>query len=111
MHNNLINNKCYNKLIIIGVSKSDIGHKGYLDLISASVETFGKFNIRSAIIVGLEPIEKTKEAIEALINMGCYVILSPFMPPECSRYNTKLPSTSPSTETMLELNDFLEKHS
>ena len=41
--------------------------------------------------------------------MGCYVTLSPFMPPECARYGTKLPQNSPSTEVMLELNNFLEE--
>lgn len=91
-----------------GTSKADIGHKGYIDFISQAVTVFGKFNVRSAIIVGLEPIDKTKEAITELINMGCYVTLSPFMPPECARYGTELPQKSPSTEVMLELNNFLE---
>ena len=92
-----------------GTSKSDIGHKGYITFISQAVKVFGKFNVRSSIIVGLEPIEETKKAITELINMGCYVTLSPFMPPECAKYDTKLPQNSPSTEVMLELNNFLEK--
>ena len=92
---------------IEGTSKSEIGSERYKSFLKAAVSVFGPFKVRSALIVGLEPIENTKEAIRSLINMGCYVTLSPFKPPECSRYGVRLPN-EPSLDTMLELNKYLE---
>lgn len=96
-----------------GVTKSEIGHNRYLDFIDSAVEVFGRFNVRSALIVGLNSIEETKEAIDTLINKGCYVTLSPFKAPECvqgsSRYSRELSSNEPSYIELLELSEYLQE--
>ena len=97
----------------IGTSKSEIGHEGYLDFIDASVETFGKFNVRSALIVGLNSKDEIKEAIDELINKGCYVTLSPFKAPECiqedPRYTNDLHEFEPSCDELIELSEYLKQ--
>ena len=42
--------------------------------------TGGKGRVRSLILVGLEPIEKTLEGVEFLARLGCDPSLSPFRP-------------------------------
>lgn len=97
----------------IGTSKSEIGHQGYLDFIDASVETFGKFNVRSALIVGLNSKDEIKEAIDELISRGCYVTLSPFKAPECiqkdPRYASDLHEFEPSCDELIELSEYLKQ--
>lgn len=104
---------CPPNAVTEGVTKSEIGHNRYLDFIEAAVEVFGKFNVRSALIVGLNSIEETKEAIDVLINKGCYVTLSPFKAPECvqnsSRYNRDLSGNEPSYIELVELSEYLQK--
>ena len=94
-----------------GVSKSEIGQDGYLDFIDAAVEVFGPFNVRSALIVGLNSEEETKQAIDALIARGCYVTLSPFKAPEVkqadSRYAQSLHSKQPSVVELVTLSRYL----
>ena len=97
----------------IGTSKSEIGHQGYLDFIDASVETFGRFNVRSALIVGLNSKDEIKEAIDELISRGCYVTLSPFKAPECiqqnPRYANDLHEFEPSCNELIELSEYLKQ--
>lgn len=97
----------------IGTTKSEIGHQGYLDFIDAAVETFGRFNVRSALIVGLNSKEEIKEAIDELISRGCYVTLSPFKAPECiqknSRYANDLHEFEPSCDELIELSEYLKQ--
>lgn len=95
-----------------GVSKSEIGQDGYLDFIDSAVQTFGPFNVRSAIIIGLNSIDETKEAIDALIRRGCYVTLSPFKAPEViqqdSRYGQSLHEHEPTVSELIELSLYLK---
>lgn len=95
-----------------GVSKSEIGQAGYLDFIDSAVQTFGPFNVRSALIVGLNSIEETKQAIDELIKRGCYVTLSPFKAPEVvqqdPRYGKSLRENEPSVEDLIELSIYLK---
>lgn len=100
---------CPSKEYTKGMSKSDIGHDRYIDFIKESVKTFGKFNVRSIIVVGLEPLEETRKAIKELINLGCYVGLSPFMPPENIKNEKFLFHKTLSVEDLLDLNNYLEE--
>lgn len=95
-----------------GTSKAEIGQDGYLDFIDAAVETFGMFNVRSAIIVGLTSVESTKKAIDTLVDRGCLVTLSPFKAPEEYQTNPRyaglgLSSKEPNVEDLIELSQYL----
>ena len=94
-----------------GVSKSEIGQDGYLDFIEAAIEVFGPFNVRSALIVGLNSVEETKQAIDVLTSKGCYVTLSPFKAPEViqtdARYAQSLHDKQPSVAELVELSRYL----
>lgn len=96
-----------------GVTKSEIGHDRYLDFIDAAVEVFGKFNVRSALIIGLNSIDETKEAIDSLIGRGCYVTLSPYKAPECVqanfRFSKDLSNKEPSCNELIELSEYLKE--
>lgn len=95
-----------------GTSKSEIGQEGYLDFLEAAVDTFGPFKVRSALIVGLNSIEETKEAIDRLINMGVYVTLSPFKKPESVQLNPRnrvaLSQNEPKEEDLIILSKYLQ---
>ncbi len=51
-----------------------------LDFIAQAVDVFGKGRVRSLLLVGLEPIEATLIAVDALAARGCQPVLSPFRP-------------------------------
>lgn len=56
------------------------GRDFYLDFIGKAAEILGEGRVRSMLIAGLEPIEATLEAIEALVQRGAVPVLSPFRP-------------------------------
>lgn len=87
----------------IGTTKSEIGHNGYLDFIKAGIDVFGKYNVRTSLIVGLSSNENIKKAIQSLISLGCYVVLSPFRPPNKHFY-----SFVPTDYDLIELSNFLQ---
>jgi len=93
-------------------SKSEIGQEGYLDFLEAAVDTFGPFKVRTALIVGLNSVEETKEAIDRLINMGVYVTLSPFKKPEFMQINPRNREVSnvnePKEEDLIVLSRYLQ---
>jgi len=60
--------------------KADIGQEKYLKFIQLAVEIFGVNNVRSLLIVGLEPIEETLKGVEKLASIGCNPVLSPLFP-------------------------------
>jgi len=59
--------------------KNAIPKDDWLSFISKAVETFGK-EVRSMLMVGLEPIEKSIDGVRALAERGCTPVLSPFRP-------------------------------
>lgn len=108
---------------VIGTSKSEIAHGGYLDFIRAGIEVLGKFNVRISLITGLsankniteaiiESKENIKEAIRTLIPMGCYVVLSPFKAPRHKvgdlRYGEDLKPYEMSVKDLIELSNYLK---
>ena len=97
----------------IGTTKAEIGHQGYLDFIDAAVEVFGRFNVRSALIAGLNSKDEIKEAIDELISRGCYVTLSPFKAPENIQKDSKhardFRESEPSCGELIELSEYLKQ--
>lgn len=78
----------------IAYSKFKIGMKGYIDFIEGAVKAFGgKGKVRSLLMLGLENLESTLEGVEALAQVGCDPVLSPFRPdPRTPMKNAKPPS-------------------
>lgn len=60
--------------------KAAIGQNNYLKFIELAVKIFGKDNVRSLLIVGLEPLEDTLKGVEKLAKIGCNPVLSPLFP-------------------------------
>jgi hypothetical protein len=77
--------------------KADISKKYYLELLAQAAPIFGKGNVRSLLLVGLEPMEDTLNGVQALAEIGCDPILSPFRPSP----KTPLSYISPSTTEQL----------
>lgn len=75
----------------------------YLDFIAEAVDRLGPGRVRSILMVGLEPAERTLEAVEALASVGCLPVLSPFRPDPITDLATLPP---PSEEFMTQV--FLE---
>ena len=88
--------------INIGMTKSEIGHTGYMDFIRAGIEVFGKYNVRTSLIVGLNSVSSVKEAIKTLIPLGCQVVLSPFKSP-----NENFNKFVPKDHELIELSNYL----
>lgn len=60
--------------------KNSYNREEYLKYIDIAVQELGQDVIRSSVIVGLEPVEDSKVAIEELAKRGCRVVLSPYQP-------------------------------
>lgn len=86
-----------------GANKSEIGHNGYIDFIKAGIDVFGKYNVRTSLIVGLNSKENVKKAIKDLIPLGCYVVILPFKSP--SKYFNQL---EPNDYDLIELSNYLK---
>ena len=56
------------------------GRQHYLDFLETAAETLGGSRVRSMLMVGIEPLESTLEAVEAIAARGCIPVLSPFRP-------------------------------
>ena len=60
--------------------KAAIGQENYLKFLELAVKIFGKDNVRSLLIVGIEPLEETLKGVEKLAKIGCNPVLSPLFP-------------------------------
>lgn len=60
--------------------KDFVGKEKYFRFIKLAVEIFGRVNIKSCIIVGLEGINDSLAAVEELCKLGCMPVLSPYIP-------------------------------
>lgn len=87
----------------IGANKSEIGHDGYLDFIKAGIEVFGKYNVRTSLIAGLNSTESMKQAIKTLTPLGCCLVISPFKAPT-EKFNQFIPSE----QDLIELSNYLK---
>lgn len=87
----------------IGATKSEIGHNGYIDFIQAGIDVFGKYNVRTSLIAGLNSNSNMKKAIKTLIPLGCYVIISPFKAP-----NKHFSQLEPNDYDLIKLSNYLK---
>lgn len=71
-------NDFYRKKYIL--QKDALGKENYFRFIKMAVEIFGRGNVRSCIIIGLENIEDSLKAVEELSKLGCMPVLSPYIP-------------------------------
>ena len=74
--------------------KGLISKEYYFEALKYAVKLFGnKGEVRSILIVGIEPIENTLQAVKELVSIGVMPILSPFRPiPNTPMQNHPLPS-------------------
>ncbi|MDE6141081.1 MAG: radical SAM protein [Bacilli bacterium] len=60
--------------------KDIVGKENYFEFIRLAVEIFGRENVRSCIIIGLESMEDSLNAVRELCKIGCMPVLSPYVP-------------------------------
>lgn len=60
--------------------KSQIKRDYYVEAWKKAVAIFGKCNVGSAIIIGLESLESSLEGIKTMIDVGCLPSIIPFKP-------------------------------
>lgn len=74
------------------------GRSSYLEFIERAVNVLGKGQVRSMLMVGLEPPEDTLRGVQAIVDHGGVPVLSPFRPDP----STPLRNTAPATAALLE---------
>lgn len=79
--------------------KARIGRARWLEVIADAVATFGTGRVRSLLLVGIEPLDDTLRAVEALASLGCDPVLSPFRPDPATPMRSHRP---PSEELLVE---------
>ncbi len=90
--------------------KMRLSREQYLNFIEKAVELFGRGAIRSALMVGLEPMEDTLRGVKALAERGADPMLSPFRPsPETPLANSKPPTSKDLLETYYRSQDIVAK--
>lgn len=68
--------------------KGEIDTRHYFDALSYAVKVFGKGNVASVLIIGVEPKESTIACAKILIDLGVLPVLVPFKPYDnCRLYN------------------------
>lgn len=70
------------------------GRQHYLDFLETAAATLGGARVRSMLMVGLEPLESTLEAVEAIASRGCVPVLSPFRPDPVTPMAAALPPSA-----------------
>lgn len=60
--------------------KAKIKREYYIEAWKKTVEIYGKGNVGSAIIIGLESLDSSIEGIKAMIEVGCLPSIIPFKP-------------------------------
>lgn len=71
--------------------KNNIGRDAYLEFLERAVQEFGVGNVRSILMLGLEPVEQTLKAVEELAKRGICPELSPFRPDPATPLRDLLP--------------------
>ena len=70
------------------------GREHYLDFLETAAETLGSSRVRSMLLVGIEPLESTLQAVEAIAARGCVPVLSPFRPDPVTPMARAAPSSA-----------------
>lgn len=60
--------------------KHSLGKENYFEFIKMAIEIFGRENVRSCIVVGLESVQDSLTAVEDLCKIGCMPVLCPYIP-------------------------------
>jgi radical SAM superfamily enzyme YgiQ (UPF0313 family) len=113
IHGLSINLELYNEQIAQEMmkGKQKISRGTYLNFIEQSAKIFGEGNVRSLLMVGLEPIEDTLRGVEALAQRGCDPVLSPFRPsPDTPLKDMPPPTAKFLTETYERAKDIVEQY-
>lgn len=102
IHGLSINLELYNQDIARRImhSKWKASRQRYLDFIAEAVPIFGEGNVRSLLMVGIEPLEDTLQGVEVLAERGCDPVLSPFRPDPATPMRNERP---PSVDLLLEV--------
>lgn len=61
-------------------SKARLGREAYRRMLEHAVGLFGRGNVRSLLLLGIEPVDTTLEGVEYLAALGVNPVLSPLMP-------------------------------
>ena len=87
--------------------KFGIGNSNYLYFLECASEIYGTENVRSGLIVGLEPLKDTLRAVEEICKTGCMPMLSPYIP-----YNNigKFPTVEFLLKAKEKTDEILEKY-
>ncbi len=96
IHGLSINLELWNRDIALRTmrSKAKASRELYFDFIEKAAQEFGPGNVRSLLLVGIEPIEDTLRGVEALAERGCDPVLSPFRPDPITPLRDMPPPTS-----------------
>lgn len=88
----------------LNTTKAEIGCDGYIDFIKLGIDVFGKYNVRTALIVGLNTNKEIEEAIDYFLKIGCFVVLSPF-----KTNNKELKHLEPDIDSLIHLGNYLDE--
>ena len=109
-----INLEVYDSAVarLVTPQKHRLGLDAFARTISRAVErTGGSGRVRSLILVGIEPEEKTLEAVEWLARLGCDPVLSPFRPtPGTPLADRPIPSFDFLERVLLRSEEIVERH-
>lgn len=89
------------KVICPGKDKLCGGHKHWVDTLKEEVNVFGKGNVRSTLVAGIEPKESLLEGVEYLASIGVIAFISPWDPNPGSALELHRP---PKLEWFLDVN-------
>lgn len=87
--------------------KSLIPKDDYFLFLKLAVEVFGKGNVKSCIIIGLESIEDSLNAVEELSKIGVIPVLSPFIP---GKKGEEMPNPKLMKKVVLKSKEIVEKY-
>ena len=87
--------------------KEAVGKENYFKFLKLAVEIFGKENVKSCILIGLEEIEDSLQAVECLSSIGCMPVLSPYI---TNDNETTFPEPKLMKEVLLKSQEIVEKN-
>lgn len=87
--------------------KDSIGKDKYLEFLKLAVDVFGVGNVKSCIIIGLESVEDSLQAVQDLSEIGATPVLSPFVP---SKKSEMPPKPELMKEVLNKARDIVERY-
>ena len=86
------------------------GRDYYLDFLETAAEVLGRGRVRSMLMVGIEPFERTLAGARAILERGCVPVLSPFKPDSVTPLaDSRPPSADDTLEVYLRARDIAEE--